>query len=207
MGSASSKPARSAANAVSRRQYPKQPTAPPTAAPSAAAKAAQPQPRTQAPPHLEREPEPSQGPTYHPKERPAGVKSSAIDLDGRDPDFAASLRHIGPVNPAPTFSPSSTFQPHPVTQPTQTIFPQASSNPALLVFNARQQIARAAEKEAEQVGKPSFAGRQFLDALTIRQAISMRDRQGLGAEEIEATLRLRKGVVERLGGRGIIGEI
>lgn len=35
----------------------------------------------------------------------------------------------------------------------------------------------------------------------------MRDRQGLSAEEIEGTLRLRKGVVERLGGRGIVGEI
>lgn len=133
--------------------------------------------------------------------------NTAIDIDGRDPDFAASLRHIGPVNPAPTFSPSSTFQPQPGTQPTQTIFPQASSNPALLVFNAREQIAKAAEKEAEQVGKPSFAGRQFLDGLTIRQVISMRDRQGLSAEEIEGTLRLRKGVVERLGGRGIVGEI
>lgn len=76
MGSASSKPARSAANAVSRRQYPKQPTAPPTAAPSAAAKAAKPQPRAQAPPQLQREPEPSQGPVYHPKERASGVKSS-----------------------------------------------------------------------------------------------------------------------------------
>lgn len=46
-----------------------------------------------------------------------------------------------------------------------------------------------------------------MDALTIRQAISMRDRQGLGAEEIEAILRLRNGVVERLGRKGIIGEI
>lgn len=83
MGSASSKPARSAAKAVSRRQYPKQPTAPPRAAPSAAAKAAQPQPRAQAPPHLEREPEPSQGPTYHPKEQAPGVKSSGtLQLPG-----------------------------------------------------------------------------------------------------------------------------
>ncbi|EYE99754.1 uncharacterized protein EURHEDRAFT_407752 [Aspergillus ruber CBS 135680] len=207
MGSASSKPARSAANAVSKRQYPKQPTAPPTAAPSAAAKAAQPQPRAQAPSQLQREPKPNQGPTYHPKERASGVKSSAIDIDGRDPDFAASLRHIGPVNPAPTFSPSSTFQPQPRTQPAQTIFPQAFSNPSLLVFSAREKITKAAEKEAEQIGKPSFAGRQFLDGLTIRQVISMRDRQGLSAEEIEGTLRLGKGVVERLGRRGIVGEI
>lgn len=35
----------------------------------------------------------------------------------------------------------------------------------------------------------------------------MRDRQGLSAEEIEGTLRLGKGVVERLGRRGIVGEI
>lgn len=35
----------------------------------------------------------------------------------------------------------------------------------------------------------------------------MRDRQGLAPEEIEGTLRLKRGVVERLGRRGVVGEI
>lgn len=35
----------------------------------------------------------------------------------------------------------------------------------------------------------------------------MRDRQGLSPEEIESTLRLKRGVVERLGKRGIVSEV
>lgn len=136
----------------------------------------------------------------------------AIDLDGRDPHFAASLRNIGPVNPAPTYSHSSTFNPAASATPqtdqsAQAIFPQSATNPALLVLNARERVTQAAEREAEQVGKPSFAGREFVDALTIRQAISMRDKQGLPPAEIESTLQLRKGVVERLGKRGIVSEV
>ena len=35
----------------------------------------------------------------------------------------------------------------------------------------------------------------------------MRDKQGLPPAEIESTLQLRKGVVERLGKRGIVSEV
>lgn len=116
------------------------------------------------------------------------------------------------MNPAPTYSHSSTFNPAASATPqpdqsAQAIFPQSATNPALLVLNARERVTQAAEREAEQVGKPSFAGREFVDALTIRQAISMRDKQGLPPAEIESTLQLRKGVVERLGKRGIVSEV
>ncbi|PWY86030.1 hypothetical protein BO70DRAFT_428105 [Aspergillus heteromorphus CBS 117.55] len=252
MGSTVSKPARSAVQAASKRQYPKQPTSPPTSSPAArpppppppAQRAAQ---QAQQPQHQHQQQiprrTPSAGPTYHSKEPPSTERSSAIDLDGRDPDFAASLRTIGPVTPNPTFSPSSTvsqtqsqfqFQSQPPSpyRPTgpptgsgpspspgtgagtgtgpatnaPTVFPP-SSNPALLVFSARQQLARAAEQEAEAMGKTQFAGREFLDALTIRQALAMRDRQGLAPGEIERLLRLREGVVGRLGARGVVGDI
>lgn len=135
-------------------------------------------------------------------------KIIAIDLDGRDPHFAASLRSIGPVTPAPTYSHSSTFKPSPTIRPseTQPVFPQATSNPALLVLSARQRITKAAEQEAEEVGRPSFKGREFVDALTIRQALAMRDKQGLAEEEIESMLRLKRGIVGRLGRRGIVEE-
>ncbi|KAF9885816.1 hypothetical protein FE257_012287 [Aspergillus nanangensis] len=214
MGSASSKPARSAAQAVSRRQYPKQPsmtTPPPRAAPP---KAAPPQAAPTAaapvrPPPNAPQPTP-QGPTYHSKEPPSTVKSNAIDLDGRDPDFAASLRRIGPVTPAPTLSTTSTFSSsHPAPpsgSPVQTVFPTAA-NPALLVFTSRQRVTKAAEQEADAVGLPSFAGREFLDAFTIRQALSMRDRQGLPEGEIEQMLRLKKGVLGKLGGKGLVGDV
>ncbi|PYH97237.1 hypothetical protein BO71DRAFT_427308, partial [Aspergillus ellipticus CBS 707.79] len=137
-----------------------------------------------------------------------------IDLDGRDPDFAASLRTIGPVTPNPTFSRSSTVSQSPsypsrpaaAAAAAPTVFPPAT-NPALLVFSARQRLTKAAEQEAEAMGRTNFAGREFLDALTIRQVLAMRDRQGLKAGEIERLLRLKHGVVERLGGRGVVGDI
>ncbi|KAL2870227.1 uncharacterized protein BJX67DRAFT_344954 [Aspergillus lucknowensis] len=217
MGSSASKPVRSAAQAVSRRQYPKQPATP--SPPSTTA------PRSQRPPPPppSREPttqRPSHGPKYHPKEQASTEKSSAIDLDGRDPHFAASLRSIGPVTPAPTLSHSSTFtqtqaeslaqKSHPASAsgsgsgPGPLIFPK-QSNPALLAVTARQRITREAEAEAEALGQDSFAGRSYLDAFTIRQALAMRDTQGLPGEEIERVLRLKGGTVERLGSRKVIG--
>ncbi|KAE8380945.1 Oligosaccharyltransferase subunit Ribophorin II-domain-containing protein [Aspergillus bertholletiae] len=196
---------RSAAQAVSRRQYPKQPTA----LPSTPSKPPSPGPvSTPRPP---KEPEtktraPS-GPVYHSKEQPSLTKSNAIDLDGRDPDFAASLRGIGPVSPTPTLSNSSTFASGAQRGDSiQTVFPRAS-NPALLVVTARQKIAKAAEQEVDMLGRPGFAGREYLDALTIRQALSMRDRQGLPSGEIERLLRLKRGVVDRLGKKGLVSEV
>ncbi|PWY93495.1 hypothetical protein BO94DRAFT_563896 [Aspergillus sclerotioniger CBS 115572] len=176
MGSSASKPVRSAAQAA-RRQYPKQPTLPTSR------------------PNLPFQRTPS-------TQRSTESAKTAIDLDGRDPDFAASLRTIGPVTPNPTYSPSSTF----THQPAPTVFPPAT-NPALLVFSSRQRITKAAEQEAEAMGKMDFQGREFLDALTIRQVLAMRDRQGLGEREIERVLRLKKGVVGKLGVRGVVGDI
>jgi hypothetical protein len=55
------------------------------------------------------------------------------------------------------------------------------------------------------MGQGNFAGRRYLDALTIRQALHMRDKQGLPGREIERVLRLKQGAVERLGGKGVMG--
>lgn len=49
------------------------------------------------------------------------------------------------------------------------------------------------------MGSPSFEGRQFLDALTIQQALTMRDYQGVPPNEIERVLRLKKGFMDRFG--------
>ncbi|KAL4946674.1 hypothetical protein BDV06DRAFT_218140 [Aspergillus oleicola] len=226
MGSSVSKPARSAtqaAQAASRRQYPKQPSTPspttqrsqPRSQPSPPA--SRPSPASREPKIETQAPTPSQGPVYHSKEQASTEKSSAIDLDGRDPHFAASLRSIGPVTPSPTFSNSSTFNesqyPSSQQSPSQSsqpsIFPHPTNNPALLVISSRQRITREAEAETEGMGRGSFQGRRYLDALTIRQMLGMRDRQGLSGREIERVLRLRSGVVERAGRggreRGVFG--
>ena len=71
MGSSASKPARAAANAASRRQYPKQPVSPTTAPPTGAPK--------QAPRESPQEPKPAaHGPAYHSKEQPSSVKSDGM---------------------------------------------------------------------------------------------------------------------------------
>ncbi|KAJ5095989.1 hypothetical protein NUU61_005345 [Penicillium alfredii] len=209
MGSAASKPARSAAGAASRRQYPKQPPPPPREpAPAPKATKAPSPTSTPTPPSPSQAPAPapatmSQGPIYHSSEQASQVKSSAIDLDGRDPDFAASLRSIGPVNPSPTHSNSSTFN-RPGSM--QTIFPQ-SSNPALLVMTARQRVAKAVAEESDQLGRQSFNGRRFVDALTLQQALTMRDRQKMPRAEIENILRLQPGVMDRLGMEGLVSRV
>ncbi|KAJ5778124.1 hypothetical protein N7520_001370 [Penicillium odoratum] len=203
MGSAASKPARSAAGAAT-RQYPKK-SAPPPRTPAAAPKKTQ-EPKSTSGPAFKpqaRAPAPApasaQGPKYHSKEQPSSTKNNAIDLDGRDPDFAASLRTIGPVDPSGNFS-----HPNPYNRGTaQTVFPTAS-NPALLVITARQRITKAAQEESIAVGNGDFTGRQFLDSFTISQALAMRDQQGLSSRDIERTLRLKSGTIEKLGRSGIV---
>jgi len=193
MGSSSSKPLRSAVSATSRRQYPQQPSPSTTTIRSS--------PRTSEQNYKST----TQGPIYHTKEDTSSSKSEAIDFDSSDSHFAASLRSIGPVIPNPTFSNSSTFH-RPVRGHGPSVLPD-SANPTLLVVSSRARITKAAEREAELLGRQSHEGREFLDVQTIRQALAMRDKQGLPAGEIERLLRLKSGVMDRLGKKGVLAEV
>ena len=142
--------------------------------------------------------------------------TTAIDLDARDPHFAASLRSIGPVIPKPTFSHSSTFRlspqlpksEHGVPSPSSSsVFSDSSANPALLALNSRARITKEAEQEAESFGRSNHTGRKYLDVLTIRQILNTRDQQNLNNLEIERLLRLKSGVVDQLGKKGIYGAV
>ena len=103
MGSAASKPAKSAAGAAARRQYPKQPAPPPRGprkAPNetkaASAPTPTPAPKPKAGPSPSQTPAPpSQGPTYHSKEKASGVKSDGM----YSPGIISSLFHA--TNPRP----------------------------------------------------------------------------------------------------------
>jgi hypothetical protein len=53
------------------------------------------------------------------------------------------------------------------------------------------------------LGRRGSPGRSFLDVVTIRQVLMMRDEQRKDAAEIERTLGLKKGVVGKLGLRGL----
>jgi len=134
-----------------------------------------------------------------------------------DPDLAARARQLGPVVPNPTMSNSSTFNQAPRvgeampgaggfqgTSPGQTIYPDARRNAAIGLLEARRRLAEEAEEEFGRVGKRDSQGRRFVDVVTLRQALVMRDR-GVQGEEIERRLGLRRGVVGMLGRKGVVG--
>lgn len=70
-------------------------------------------------------------------------------------------------------------------------------------MTARYRIAEEADREFEEIGRRGAKGRSFLDVVTLRQVLVLRDR-GVSGEEIERRLELRGGVVGRLGGRGVV---
>jgi len=71
-------------------------------------------------------------------------------------------------------------------------------------LTARYRIAEEAESEFADTGRRGAKGRQFLDAITIRQILVLRDEKGVDARQIEETLGLKEGVVRRLGRKGVV---
>ncbi|KAG0645472.1 hypothetical protein D0Z07_8599 [Hyphodiscus hymeniophilus] len=206
MGSSASKTASSAAKTSIRTTPRKYPTRPPP-----------PSSRTNARP-AEPAAEDTVGPTVHPSPKAAAADTRDNKLDSQDPDLglAARLSQLGPVQPNPTQSNSSTFnatdapsqsssqfQPSAST-PSQSIFPNAKQNPAVSLLTARYRLAEEAEQEFANVGRKSSPGRQFLDVITIRQILVLRDEMGANAAEIERQMGLKEGVVARLGRRGVV---
>jgi hypothetical protein len=64
-------------------------------------------------------------------------------------------------------------------------------------------LAEEAEKEFESIGRRGAQGRSFLDVVTLRQVLVLRDK-GVEEGEIERRLELREGTVGRLGGKGVV---
>jgi hypothetical protein len=73
------------------------------------------------------------------------------------------------------------------------------------LLTARYRLAEEAEREFTSIGKMGGEGRQFLDVVTLRKVLELRDEKGVDGGEIERRLELRKGVVRRLGRRGVVG--
>ena len=127
-------------------------------------------------------------------------------MDGQDPTFAASLRSLGAVDssfgqPSHSSNPPSTNPSMATSNPA----PQILHNAALDVLSARSRINTEAEEEFLMLGRKGYQGRRYLDAVTIRQIISMRDENRMSAESIERDLGLRRGIVDKLGGRVVGG--
>ncbi|KAL2040238.1 hypothetical protein N7G274_007141 [Stereocaulon virgatum] len=202
MGSSTSKAVRTAAGGAARRQYPKRVPPQSTSTSTSNASSAPPPPagRGDAP-----------GPSVHPRAQASSVKDESVSLDASDPDFAASLRSLGPVQPSSTLSNSSAFNPSGSSKssPNQAhpqMFPDASQNPALILLRARERLQQEAEAEFAKSGRGK-GERRFLDISTIRQVLVMRDDKAMGEEQIERNLGLAKGVVRGLGAKGVVGDV
>jgi hypothetical protein len=140
------------------------------------------------------------------------------DSQGLDVALNARLSQLGPVQPNPTYSHSSTFQSSfsspaefraSSSNPAQTIYPTSAStqssrpNPALSLLTARYRLAEEADQEFAGLGRKGALGRQFLDVFTIREMLVLRDEKGVEPAEIEKKLGLRNGVVGKLGRKGL----
>ncbi|KAI1500248.1 hypothetical protein F5X99DRAFT_386933 [Biscogniauxia marginata] len=152
-----------------------------------------------------------------PPPRTSFAKDDAIKADGLDPDtdtdpltnpaFSQRLRQMGVATPNPTLSRSSTAAaPGPGSpgsparhQRAPGGYPAPSQNRTLSALEARERLQRQAQAEFEDPTR----GREFLDVGTLRQILVMRAQGGAPAD-IEKRLRLKSGVVGRLGPQGIV---
>lgn len=79
-------------------------------------------------------------------------------------------------------------------------------NPALQILRRREVLASEAEAEFSRQ-RAGGGGRRFLDAVRIREILVSRDQKRMTAEEIEKDMGLAPGVVEKLGPKGVVGDV
>lgn len=98
------------------------------------------------------------------------------------------------------------------------VFPDPRNNTALRVLKARERVSREAELEVEAAGAAAAAagrqgpdgvsakGRKYMDAITLRRILWLRDEGGVAGAEIERRLGLRGGIVALLRGTALPDE-
>ncbi|KAL7620355.1 hypothetical protein AAE478_009349 [Parahypoxylon ruwenzoriense] len=160
-------------------------------------------PGSAAPPHA-----PSRPPPGRSAPRASFAKDDSIRADSVDPDpnpftnpaFSQRLKQMGVATPTPTLSNSSTASPYtpPDQGPKGPSFPSPAQNPTLSALEARQRLQERAELEFQNIDQ----GREFLDVGILKQVLMMQAR-GTPAIDIEKRLRLKSGVVSRLGPQGV----
>lgn len=144
-------------------------------------------------------------PTYSPSSTfNASSTQSSIPSQSQQSSLSPRKLDHDPSTSPQTFTPSAF-------NPSQSIFPTSSpqgedirQNPAVSLLTARYRLAEEAEREFENVGRRGQEGRRFLDVVTLRQVVGMRE-GGMGDEEIEKKMGLSRGAVGRLGRVGVVG--
>lgn len=202
MGSGASKQAGKAAAAAGRRQYPSTSSILNQATSTSNAPGASVKPHAPSQVH----PDPAVAP-------PSENKDAHIDLDGRDPQFGDALKRLGPAisveRAAPHQGAFPTSSQPPLGQQGQNIFPSSdpTTNPSLMIVKARERINQQFDNEAEDIGRASAGGRTLISAKDIKEALKMRDQGGMSSEEVEKQLRLKPGILSRLGKPGVFGNV
>jgi len=121
-----------------------------------------------------------------------------------DAAFSQRLRQMGIATPNPTMSNSSTAAPFTGPPPPHTnahgnSYPRPPQNTTLNALDARRRIQESVDVQSQNPA----AGREYVDVGVLRQILMMRDR-GHAAADIEKRLRLKSGVVARVGPPGVI---
>ena len=150
----------------------------------------------------------------HPTYSPSSTFNASPSTSASSSSTPSQLQRSTLSRRNPNYEPSTTpqdFTPS-ASNPAQSIFPMlhsaraedARQNPALSLLTARYRLAEQAEREFENMGRRGESGRSFLDIVTLRQAVGMRE-SGVQEGEIEKKLGLRTGTVGKLGKLGVVG--
>ncbi|KAJ9606150.1 hypothetical protein H2200_009111 [Cladophialophora chaetospira] len=140
---------------------------------------------------------------------PSDHQAEHVELDARDPQFGSALRQVGAARSITERKPNDDYFPT-SSQPMhsgQNIFPSQANNPAVMLVQARQRIARQFEEEMENQGRPSFAGRTLMSAQELRQALNLRDEGGRVTQEVETQMRMKPGILDQLVAKGVIANV
>jgi hypothetical protein len=90
--------------------------------------------------------------------------------------------------------------------PNQNIFPSASAseNPAIALVAARERWAAQYASDTDNMGRPNYGGRQLLTIREIKDVLRAREDGSKSLREMEKTMKLKTGILDRLGREGVV---
>lgn len=80
----------------------------------------------------------------------------------------------------------------------------AAPNTGVDALHARFRIAEEVNMDFEEMGKPGFLGRRYIEAKILSQILALRDAGALDDRSIEKKYDLRSGLLDQLGNKGTV---